>query len=336
MRKLTQLLQQTCSFAGAVLMLLVQCSQVIGPQSDGGDISVVDNKICGTVRTPQGEPAAGATVYLRSAEYLADETVLAKRTVASVTCTTVTDGAGKFAFSPKNVGSAGVYTVEAVSADSQTMFFIDSVVVDSALFASTAWLKIDTPQYATTLAPPCTITGSVRKASGTVDGTVKIYGLDAVAPLDENGDYTFDKLPAGQLRLEVRYASGDTVHTGNISVTAEPGKSTAVAPIANVSYVSSTDGNTAEDVWKNAGDTLVVDTPKQEKAGCVFSGWNSEADGSGTTFQPGDTLIVDTVAVSLHAQWKEVWYSLDVQSTEHGSVTAPDSAGHGVPVLLHH
>lgn len=54
------------------------------------------------------------------------------------------------------------------------------------------------------------------------------------------------------------------------------------------------------------GDThVVLGKDTLEKAGSVFAGWNTEDDGSGTTYQPGDTLQVNG-NVDLFAVWEVI------------------------------
>lgn len=50
-----------------------------------------------------------------------------------------------------------------------------------------------------------------------------------------------------------------------------------------------------------------IDLPENEfeKSGCSFAGWNTQADGEGTTYQPDDTFII-LEHVVLYAQWKEI------------------------------
>jgi len=41
------------------------------------------------------------------------------------------------------------------------------------------------------------------------------------------------------------------------------------------------------------------------KAGFIFNGWNTEADGSGDAYTPGDTLVLST-SILLYANWKQL------------------------------
>jgi uncharacterized repeat protein (TIGR02543 family) len=58
-----------------------------------------------------------------------------------------------------------------------------------------------------------------------------------------------------------------------------------------------------------AGDGVIVDD--QATLLCdnhTFAGWNTAADGSGTTYTPGDVLTMGTVDITLYAQWDDGYY----------------------------
>ena len=59
--------------------------------------------------------------------------------------------------------------------------------------------------------------------------------------------------------------------------------------------------DTAVEVEVNS-DTVILPTPERE--GYVFIEWNSESDGSGESFQAGDTFVI-TSEVELFAIWEE-------------------------------
>ncbi len=49
-------------------------------------------------------------------------------------------------------------------------------------------------------------------------------------------------------------------------------------------------------IFGNIGDVSVT-------GGLIFAGWNTAADGSGTTYQPGSTITIQNVSTSLYAMW---------------------------------
>ena len=85
----------------------------------------------------------------------------------------------------------------------------------------------------------------------------------------------------------------------------------------------------AENAYDDPGlyqknDSVAVKNNMFTKAGYTFAGWNTEADGSGTPYQPGSTITIGTENVTLYAQWTpkktyEVKYHLNYD----GSPTDP-------------
>lgn len=61
-----------------------------------------------------------------------------------------------------------------------------------------------------------------------------------------------------------------------------------------------TDGNT---YTQGATVTVLGNTGSLVKDGCTFAGWNTAADGSGTTYQPDDTFTMGAADVTLYARW---------------------------------
>jgi hypothetical protein len=59
------------------------------------------------------------------------------------------------------------------------------------------------------------------------------------------------------------------------------------------------------------GDTATVlgNTGNLQKSGCVFVGWNTNADGTGMWYYADDSLKIDSFMVILYAQWMP-WYEI--------------------------
>ncbi len=81
-----------------------------------------------------------------------------------------------------------------------------------------------------------------------------------------------------------------------------------VTPVYNVSY--SGNGNTGGDVPYDPtayqqGQTVTVqgNPGSLVRSGYVFAGWNTEADGSGTTYAQGQTFTIGAQDVILYAMW---------------------------------
>ncbi len=96
----------------------------------------------------------------------------------------------------------------------------------------------------------------------------------------------------------------------------------------HVSYNSNGGEGLVSDITiYNYGDKATVkDGSALSKTGCTFAGWNTEADGSGTDYKPGDKLTVEG-AITLYAVWELAEYTVTFNANggegEMESVTVP-------------
>ncbi len=68
------------------------------------------------------------------------------------------------------------------------------------------------------------------------------------------------------------------------------------------------------------GDTVVVEGQGDlVNSGCIFEGWNTAADGSGTSYAAGYSLLICKGSVTLYAQWNRV-YGISIDAVEHGKI----------------
>lgn len=229
--------------AVCVISVVMQCSQITVSDSGGGDISVVDSKICGIIRNSGGEPAQGATVYLRPVDYLPDAAALAKKKAeGSAVCTTLTNGKGKFSFFRTSV-IEGVHCIEAVSSDKKLRLFIDSIVIDQAFLESDTWIRIDTPRYDTRLKPPCTIEGSGVVADTNISGTVQVLGLDVYTTIESDGSFILDNLPEGTLRLKITTNQSGEVKDDTLTVSTIADETVYTVVDSGNEVITDIDGN---------------------------------------------------------------------------------------------
>jgi len=104
------------------------------------------------------------------------------------------------------------------------------------------------------------------------------------------------------------YTEGQTFAMGSSNVTLYA-QWTAL-PTYTVTYNGN--GNTGGSVPTDSnayyqGDTVTVlgNTGNLTKTGYTFAGWNTAANGSGTSYAGGATFAMGTVNVTLYAQWAE-------------------------------
>ncbi|OPH52193.1 hypothetical protein BC351_33205 [Paenibacillus ferrarius] len=124
--------------------------------------------------------------------------------------------------------------------------------------------------------------------------------------------------PAANATFEVYDADGTTVATAlatgeKVIVTAQDGTTkvtytVAVIPAYTVMYNGNgaTSGNAPTDSGSYAqGATISVygNTGNLVKTGYTLAGWNTQADGNGTTYAAGATFSMETTNVTLYAKW---------------------------------
>ncbi len=68
----------------------------------------------------------------------------------------------------------------------------------------------------------------------------------------------------------------------------------------------------------NTTVTVSGNTGSLVKTGYTFAGWNTEANGSGTSYDAGNALTMGSSNITLYAQWTANTYSLSY-------VSRPDS-----------
>ena len=140
-----------------------------------------------------------------------------------------------------------------------------------------------------------------------------------------------DGLPAYFDILRLSQSAGDTGVSDVLGVAAP---STYL-----VSYDDndSSSGTAPSDQTKTAGVdlTLATNSGSLAKTGYTFAGWNTAADGSGTTYAAGATYVAD-VAITLYARWEINTYtvSYDANGATGGSVLANQSKTYGVNLTL--
>ncbi len=79
-----------------------------------------------------------------------------------------------------------------------------------------------------------------------------------------------------------------------------------------------------EEISSPAGSSVSLPASLFTRTGYYVSGWNTSADGSGTAYANGQTLVLNESQI-LYAQWREGsgnFYPVNIPSVEHGTVTS--------------
>ena len=98
------------------------------------------------------------------------------------------------------------------------------------------------------------------------------------------------------------YPGGKLTVTGNMTLTAVYGQTTEAVRVTYHSNFAPDKTYTTADMPNNSTITLpeYTDLGLPENPGYTFAGWNTQADGSGTTYQPGAKVLVDTMEPGNH------------------------------------
>ena len=105
------------------------------------------------------------------------------------------------------------------------------------------------------------------------------------------------------------YPGGKLTVTGNMTLTAVYGQKTEAVRVTYHSNFVTDETYTTAEMPNNSKITLpgYTDRDLPENPGYTFAGWNTQADGSGTKYMPGEKVLVDTMAPGnhLYAIWEK-------------------------------
>jgi uncharacterized repeat protein (TIGR02543 family) len=181
-------------------------------------------------------------------------------------------------------------------------------ITTSSVTLYAQWTAID---YAVTYNGNTNTGGSVPVDENTYHITDTVTVLGNTGSLIKLG-FTFTGWNTAANGSGTAYSGGDTFAMGSSSVTlyAQWTENTY-----NVTYDgnSNTGGSVPTDgISYHNGDTATVlgNTGSLVRAGYTFNGWNTEANGSGTSYTGGDTFGIGTSSVTLYAQWTPVDYTV--------------------------
>lgn len=105
------------------------------------------------------------------------------------------------------------------------------------------------------------------------------------------------------------YPGGKLTVTGDMTLTAVYGQKTEAVKVTYHSNFAPDKTYTTAEMPNNSTITLpgYTDLGLPENQGYTFAGWNTQANGSGTKYMPGDKVLVDTMAPGnhLYAIWEK-------------------------------
>lgn len=130
---------------------------------------------------------------------------------------------------------------------------------------------------------------------------------------------------------QIYYPNDKLTITGNMILTAQWGN---VVPDAMLTYKANGGLGADRVLSLRNNDIHVVQGNMFSQEGYEFMGWNTKADGSGDSFQPGAEIIVGNSAPTpneLYAKWQHKQYSVDYVSGLNGTINGltPQTVSHG-------
>ncbi len=125
------------------------------------------------------------------------------------------------------------------------------------------------------------------------------------------------------------YPGGKLTVTGNMTLTAVYGQTTEAVTVTYHSNFATDEPYTTAEMPNNSTITLpgYTDLGLPENPGYTFAGWNTQANGLGTTYQPDVKVLVDTMAPGnhLYAIWAKGSYPLTIHYVyASGGAAKPD------------
>jgi uncharacterized repeat protein (TIGR02543 family) len=161
-----------------------------------------------------------------------------------------------------------------------------------------------------TAATKYTVTYNANGGSGTVPAAQTVNAGSAItlaggSSLTRTG-YTFGGWNTNASGTGTTYGAS-TSYTPSSSITLYAKWNAAAATTYTVTYnANGGDGTVPATQTVNAGSAVTLaDGSELTKSGYTFSGWNTDASGSGTTFEAG-TLYTPSGSITLYAKWHDL------------------------------
>ncbi|MBE1557206.1 InlB B-repeat-containing protein, partial [Sporosarcina limicola] len=189
-----------------------------------------------------------------------------------------------------------------------------------------------------TLSPTYTVTyngngntgGAAPTDSGAYENKASVTVLGNTGNLVKAG-YTFAGWNTKADGSGTSYAAGAALTMGSANVilhaqwTLSPTYTVTYNGNDNTSGAAPTDSGAYEN---KASVTVLGNTGNLVKAGYTFAGWNTKADGSGTSYAAGAALTMGSANVTLHAQWTlSPTYTVTYNGNDNTSGAAPTDSG---------
>ena len=171
-----------------------------------------------------------------------------------------------------------------------------------------------------------TVTYNANGGSGAPSGSSAQFGATVTvsASTPTRAGYSFTGWNTQANGSGTPYASSDTfsMPSNNVTLYAQWQVSTVV--LTYDKNTGDTVANVPVSVSANAGSSLTLSSNTPVRTGYTFTGWNTQANGSGTSYARSANFTMPSTDVTLSAQWSIKSYTL-TYNLNGGSGTAPSS-----------
>ncbi|GEM_PF-996594 len=258
-----------------------------------------------TVTTEDGAKTADCAVSVKAPVTFTvtdvSEAPIAGATVTLGTENKTTDAEGKAVFSALSGNHA--YTVTAIGYDEAT----GTITVEGAAVAADETVALNKSTYPVIFS---------AEGSGTLTATVDTETINSGDSIEHGKDVVFTAAPNTGYRVQAWKLNGSILgeeKTTSYTLTNLQAAATVTVAFELIpKYIVTYNGN------GSTGGTVPIDNNKYEedvsvtvldntgelvKEGYAFAGWNTAADGSGTSYAAGANFSMGTANVTLYAQW---------------------------------
>ena len=167
-----------------------------------------------------------------------------------------------------------------------------------------------------------TISYDANGGEGAPSSQTKTHGTDLTLSSKKptRTNYNFLGWSTSDTATSATYDAGDTFTTNATT--------TLYAVWERITYTVSYDANGGSDApssqTKYSGSNLTLTTSTPTRSGYTFSSWNTYANGTGTSYDPGDTYSTEA-SVTLYAQWTANGTSYTITYYANGGTGGPGS-----------
>jgi uncharacterized repeat protein (TIGR02543 family)/LPXTG-motif cell wall-anchored protein len=170
-----------------------------------------------------------------------------------------------------------------------------------------------------------TVSYDANGGSGTPNTTAHAFAstVTTSSQLPIKQGYTFDAWNTAADGTGTRVTSGSTfsMPANNVVLFA-----VWIPTAFTVNFNSNQGSGAPAPVPSVTGGNLTIPSTLPTRPGFTFSGWNTEIDGSGSTYQPGGAVVMPPNNLDLFAQWTAIPYSLSYNNNS-GSGTEASQSG---------